>query len=689
MDIGGRIRHNKGMEKMTALWKRVVQQKELLIILLIAFSILFALDTLLVQGSHREEKYRESLMVERLQAQVQSSLNEHVTALIALKVVYQNFYDISHYDFQQYGQSITSDLKGFRRLFYIDPAMTIREVYPLNPENRGLIGYSLKENRDIVKLLDQARQKKQPATSRLLPFLSHPKSYWAAIPIYRNNREFLGYAAGELSLESIWQPYIQSLDHFQLQLVDPDGTELFQQVSIDERSPTLIRMPFDVGGQKNWTLVLNPLQLSSAETLALQRGSLWMGGLMILTLVIAMVQAGRRHKTEMEEAQKQFETMFEASPDGILLLNEKLELQISNPVVRQWLGKPEEELTGRSFFDFFSCQCPNINKCAELSHLLCASKGIAAELPDMLETQIIDPPEGSPRNLRLNASMITQERDGRREKGFICVLGDISTIKELERVKETYVATLTHDLKTPLLAQQMVLERIVEGRAGKVSQEQNRLLSGAIESVHDMLDMVNITLLFYKLETSNVTLQRQRLPVANVLREVLGNLQPLAEKRGMTLELETALDLPDVSIDPIQMKRVFQNLISNAITYGLKGSPIAISIHAQQGGGGDTPPETLLVEIRNQGKGIPAEDLPRIFDKYYSQSRRFKQIGTGLGLYISRRIVELHGGKIWAESEPDKETRFYVTLPCAQQLGSGPAEDPLATAAVNSPTTGG
>lgn len=667
------------MEKMTALWKRVFQQKELVLILVAAFVILMTLDALLVQGTHREEKYRETLMVERLQAQIQSSLNEHVTALVGLKVVYQNFVDITNYDFDQYGQSITAGLRGFRRVYYVDPSMTIRQVHPYNAENRGLIGYSLKEHPQIVALLNQSRQKRTHATSSLIPFLSHPKSFWAVTPIYRNQTEFLGYAAGELSLESIWQPYASSLENFQLQLVDPEGTELFQQVVVDENSPTLIKMPFEVGKQE-WTLLLNPLRLSSAQTLALQRGSLWMAGLLILTLAVAMMRAGKRHKSEMEEAQKQFETMFEASPDGILLLDEKLDLQIANPVVRDWLGKDNEALIGRNFFELFQCQCPNIDKCSELSHLLCTTRGIAAELPDILETQIIEPPEGSPHTLRLNASGITQEHDGHRDKGFICVLGDISTIKELERVKETYVATLTHDLKTPLLAQQMVLERISEGRSGKVTKEQQRLLGGAIESVQDMLDMVNITLLFYKLESSSVNLQRQRVPLPQVIRDVLGNLQPLAEKREMQLELESSMDLPEISLDTVQIKRVFHNLISNAISYGKKGTPVIVSVQANRSEGGeDSRPDSVLVEIRNEGKGIAPEDLPRIFDKYYSLSRRFKQIGTGLGLYISRRIVELHGGKIWAESEPEKETRFYISLPCSQQMGTA-AEDTLAPA---------
>jgi two-component system NarL family sensor kinase len=646
--------------------KRFLQQKELILLFFAGLFTIMVVDMLLVQGFHKDERYRERLMAERLQAQVQSTLEEHVTALIALRVVYQNFTDINPYDFQQYGKSITSTLHGFQRLYFIDPAMTIRQVYPLSAENTGLYGYSLKKQPQLSQALQHAKTSQSPTTSRLLPFLSHPKSFWAFIPIYRGNKEFLGFAAGEISLERLLQPYGQSFSQYQMQMFDPSGTKLFQQVDINPNNPNVSHFPFQIVGQE-WTLELKPINPRS-ETLLLQRSSIWLGGLMILFLLSFIIMNSRRHKSELEEAQKQFETIFEASPDGIVLLDDKLNLCISNPVVLHWLGKHEEELEGAHFFDVFECQCPNVRKCRELSFLLCTSRQFAEDLPEVLETQVLDPVYGTPKNLRLNASRIIQDRDGHRETGFICVLGDISTSKELERIKETYVATLTHDLKTPLLAQQMVLETLSAGSIGAINEEQKRLLLGARESVQDLLDMVNSTLLFYKLESSHVNLHRHKMQLASLAKEVLGNLQPLADKRAIALELDSAMSLPDAWIDPVQMKRVFHNLVSNAISYGKRGRPIRVTIRSQQDESGDGQTEGLLVEVCNEGKGIQPEDFPKIFDKYYSLSRRFKQIGTGLGLYISRRIVELHGGKIWVESELNQQTRFFFSLPTIQTV---------------------
>ncbi len=646
--------------------KRLARYKELILLLLAGLSMIMIVDAILVQGFKRDQRYREKLTAERLQAQIQSALEEHVTALIALKVVYQNFTDINHYDFQQYGKSITSTLHGFQRLVYIDSNLTIRQVYPLNPENAGLYGYELNGQSPMVKALSDAKSSQSPTTSRLIPFLNHPRSFWAFIPIYRNNnKDFLGYAAGEISLEQIWQPLGQSFSQYQIQLIDPNGVKLFPSLNLNPNSASVSQFDFNLMGQ-HWVIQLNPVN-PATETLLLQRGSLWMGGILILVLLTMIVLSSKKHKTELEEAQKQFETIFEASPDGILLLDSHLHLKISNPVVRQWLGKSEEDLANKTFFELFECQCPNLKKCGELSHLLCTGSNFAADLPDVLETRILNPSaEDAPKTLRLNASKITQEVNGKKEEGFICVLGDVSTLKELDRVKETYVATLTHDLKTPLLAQQMVLETLGTGKIGPITEEQRKLLLGAKESVQDLVDMVNSTLLFYKLESSHVTLHRQRTQLAQLAKDVMNTLQPLADKREVTLELDTALEMPDAWIDSIQMKRVFHNIISNAISYSRRHTPIRISIFAEP----DDSPQggRLLVEVSNHGKGISAEELPKIFDKYYSISRKFKQIGTGLGLYISKRIVEMHGGKIWAESKPEQETRFIMTLPMAQQL---------------------
>ncbi len=655
------------MIKPADIWKamltRIGRNREVAFLILAGILTIACIDTLAVQKLQHEQQYRQTLMAQRLQAQLQSLMEEHVTALIALNVVYQNFVDINHYDFQQYGASITNNLKGFRRLMYLSPNMTIERIYPLTPENTRLVTASVAGQPDVSKLLKRAKTTHQPTSSSLITFMEHPRSVIAAIPIYRNNTEFLGYAAGEISLEEIWglTSHKELLEKYEIQVLDPQGNPFFSGVNFSKHDRIVTKIPFLVGDQQ-WKLQLQPVQ-PIFEAIIMQRFGLWAAGLLILYLIVMLMIASKRHKITLEEAQRQFETIFHASPDGILLLNENLELQLANKPVQDWSGKEQPELARKNFFDVFTCQCPNLNKCRELSYLLCTSDQFDDRLPETLETLVTHPGDGITRTLRLNASRFEQQGLQKQRSGFICVLGDISTSKELERVKETYIATLTHDLKTPLLAQEMVLDSILSGRAGEVNAEQKKLLRGASQSVQDLVEMVNATLLYYKIESAHLALHKQPIPLVPMVKELSENLVPLLNNRKLSIEIDAGLELPDPLIDPIQMKRVLHNLLSNAISYARRGTAILVKITPEAA-------DRVLIQITNHGKGIPPEDLPKIFDKYYSLSRKFKQIGTGLGLYISRQIVQLHGGKIWATSEPDKETSFYISLPCPQKVQS-------------------
>ncbi|MEM0951132.1 MAG: ATP-binding protein [Cyanobacteria bacterium P01_H01_bin.74] len=641
---------------------RLINYKELIIVVAIGLSTLFLIDSILIQGFLKDDYYQEKLTADRIHAKVQSSLESHVTALIALKVIYQNFIDINQYDFEQYGTSITASLPGFKRLMYIDKNFLVKQIYPSTPENKGFYNYAIAKEPKMMSVLTEAKNADQAtqgkSISRLLNFSNTGKSFWAFIPIFRNqNKEFLGFAAGELSIESIWRSAGPASPHYQVQLIDPEGHQLFKGVNLGDKQ-SVSQFEFMLLGQ-HWLIQLRPLE-SNLQNHRVQRASLWLGGLLILLLLVLINYNSKRHKRELSILSQQFETIFEASPDGILLLDDKLNIQLANPVISQWVGQTAEALSERPFFSVFACNCPHLAKCQSLPHLLCTTGEFQQDLPDVLETRLLqnDTDRSIPVTYRLNTAKISSKRKGKTINQFICVLGDITASKELERVKENYVATLTHDLKTPLLAQKMVLNNIIEsGLTKNFPLAQERLLQGATESVQDLLDMVNSTLLFYRLESSHIKLNKQVTGLKDLLKDILGDIQPLAEKRSMTIALDCPLESPDVLIDPIQMKRVFQNLLSNAIHHSYKKSVIQVRVSES--------PEQQAVNIAviNKGPGIPNDLQAKIFDKYYTLSRRFKQIGTGLGLYISKCIVQLHGGTITVESTLNKETTFVVILP--------------------------
>ena len=254
-------------------------------------------------------------------------MDEHITALNALKVVYQNFVDISHYDFEQYGQSITTNLKAFRRLMYLDPTLTVRQVYPLNRQNLALYGTALQDNHELAKLAENARKQHQQLTSGLLTFQGHTNTLLSIIPIFRNNRDFLGYAVGEISIRDLWEPisHTDFLQHYDIQIDDPNGPKFLSPLSPDRPDRMITRVKFYVSDQP-WSLLLQPKQ-SITKILMLQRLSLWCVGFVILFLIYFIISASRQYKLNLDKAHQQFEVIFNASPDGILMLGEKLKTQ--------------------------------------------------------------------------------------------------------------------------------------------------------------------------------------------------------------------------------------------------------------------------------------------------------------------------------------------------------------------------
>ncbi|MEB3288242.1 MAG: ATP-binding protein [Vampirovibrionales bacterium] len=640
---------------------QLLQMRSFTLVLAIGLTVLLSLDYILAQNYQRDQTFRLNMTAQRLQAQLSSAFSEHIAALLSINVVYQNFVDINKNDFEQYGKSISAHLPGFSRLLFVTPDYRISQIYPSSPENNGLYGTSLKSNPMLYDILQQAKVDKKENTTGLIPFLGQKKSLLAILPVYREGKAFLGFAVGEIDVASIWQTIYRNeyFNHYQVQLIDSNQTPYFDGVHLSalnngDDPSHFARAPFYVTG-KQWIILLE--YFNAFDALFFERVGLWSAGVILLTFILLLIARNSTHKTAFGEAQKKFETIFHSSPDAIALLDNKLHFQLANPTLSQWTKLDEDELRSKTFFDVFRCQCPHLGKCRDLSFMLCTSDKFDQELPERLEVDIKNRVEDAPVKLRFNASRIKRRQGGIQEEGFICLLGDISASKELERHKETYVATLTHDLKTPLLAQEMVLDSLLSGATGNISESQEKLLYASKQSIHDLLDMVSDSLLFYKLESNHgISITKSQQSINALIQEVLDPIQPLATSRGLKFEVHTPKEAPRVWVDATQIKRVFRNVISNAISYAQRDTIIRINIST-------TEDSRLQVQITNVGKGILPQELPRIFEKHYSLSRKFKQIGTGLGLYISKRIVELHNGKIWATSEPDKETNFYIELP--------------------------
>ncbi|HEY9687380.1 MAG TPA: ATP-binding protein [Coleofasciculaceae cyanobacterium] len=246
-----------------------------------------------------------------------------------------------------------------------------------------------------------------------------------------------------------------------------------------------------------------------------------------------------------------------------------------------------------------------------------------------------------------------QEREKRR-----------STEQELEH----FVASLTHDLRTPILAEQRILEQFVSQAFGPVNPEQREILEEMLQSNQFIQYMVSNILFAYKYRQRQVHLSKEPTNLAQFVSAFASSIiiQTLMKEKTHELIIEPVEALPLVQVDQKEMQRVFLNLVKNAVDYTPSGGTIAIAMSWQG--------ERVRITVRDTGPGVDPEIEPYLFTPYSTESaRKYRQVGMGLGLYLSKQIIEAHGGRIGYQRQPDGSL-FYFELPVRHQSPDKPAE---------------
>jgi signal transduction histidine kinase len=240
---------------------------------------------------------------------------------------------------------------------------------------------------------------------------------------------------------------------------------------------------------------------------------------------------------------------------------------------------------------------------------------------------------------------------------------------EIARQREDFVSRLTHDLRTPLVAADRMLMLFQQGALGALSPQMQEVIVIMARSNINLLSMVNTLLEVYRFEAGRKTLAFQPVNLGRLLEEVTGELAPLAQDKALSLNLDFTEESNTVIGDRLELHRLFTNLIGNAIKFTNSGS-ITIRFTSQpqfdqnsqsQFSGKSNSVEYISIEIADTGPGIPPEEQATIFERFRQGSH--KSSGSGLGLYLARRIVEAHQGIILLNSELDKGSVFIVLLP--------------------------
>jgi len=225
---------------------------------------------------------------------------------------------------------------------------------------------------------------------------------------------------------------------------------------------------------------------------------------------------------------------------------------------------------------------------------------------------------------------------------------------------QKFYHTLSHELKTPLTSAKEFVSLVMEGLAGPVNETQMEYLGIALDSCKQLHSCINDLLDASRLDTGKLAIEVQTSSLAALVKKAVASLELAATAKGVALRHEVQPRLPDIPFDERRMTQVITNLVNNALKFTESGGVVAVNV-------GEAPdlPDFLCVSVTDTGRGIPEDELGRIFDRLYQikDGDAAADQGFGLGLFLCRELVQLHGGRIWAESEPGKGSIFTFLLP--------------------------
>ena len=351
---------------------------------------------------------------------------------------------------------------------------------------------------------------------------------------------------------------------------------------------------------------------------------------------------------ELSEDRAQLLAMLTSMVEGVMVLDYKGRILQVNPALERMFGVTRAEARGRQSSEVFGH--PELN--ALVSTVLTTRTA--------QEDEIILTPSG--RCLDVEASVAGGEQDN--EACAVLVFHDITELRRLENIRKDFVANVSHELRTPLTSIKGYVEALLDG--GKDNPETSGRFLDIILKQSDRLNLILEDLLqLSKIESGQVQFKQEPLHLGSVVERTIAMIKPLADKKQHRLISQVAANLPLISGDEERLVQVLANLLDNAIKYTPEGGQITVAAHLMPPSRTEAHRNSIELTVTDTGIGIPEQDRPRVFERFYrvDKARSRELGGTGLGLAIVRHIVEGHGGQIWVEGNVPTGSRFVVRLP--------------------------
>jgi PAS domain S-box-containing protein len=332
----------------------------------------------------------------------------------------------------------------------------------------------------------------------------------------------------------------------------------------------------------------------------------------------------------VEELQK-FDTILNHIEDGVIILDEQMKILLINPAIRRAFGIwKEEEVEGKPIMDV-------------ITH---------PELRELLEGQTNKISPHTEINFE-DGRVLSAQFTPIPKIGIAVTLQDISYLKQIDRLKNEFVSTVSHDLRSPLTAILGYIELLE--RVGPVNDMQREFISRVQESVQSITLLVNDLMELGRIE-AGLDSQKELVMLEDIIRYALENARDQIREKRLDAAMKLPEELPSLRGNPIRLRQLMDNLLGNAIKYTPEGGKIRFEVKVKN--------NQIIMQVKDTGPGIPPTDQPHIFEKFYRASNVPKGVGgSGLGLAIVKSIVDNHLGRIWVESVLGQGTTFTVVFP--------------------------
>lgn len=350
-------------------------------------------------------------------------------------------------------------------------------------------------------------------------------------------------------------------------------------------------------------------------------------------------------------AQQTAEAVVDSLYDPVIVTDGEGRVRRINRAAEPLFG-PEAAVLGRPVQDVTND--PRLSMA--VLDVLQSQRTVASEESAAIVPLVVD---GAERSFRQRTTPM-RDAEGRLV-GAVMLLEDITHLREIDRLKSEFIAGASHELRTPLTSLEMGVHLLLEGSAGELSPKQHELVAMCRDDTLRLEKLVKDLLDLSRIESGEAAPHMAAVPARVLVIDALEPLRRQADAKGLTLRVDAPAELPEINADRGQVERVITNLVTNAIRATERGGEIDVAAARRN--------EYVAISVRDTGRGIPHDYLARVFEPFV-QVPNAPAGGAGLGLSISRRIVQAHGGQITVRSEPGQGTTFTFTLPVAPRVSA-------------------